>query len=154
MSNYYIFLCMDNIPFLELILDKNKKSITNYQKIDWNNIKYIILNFKSNFSNGEAIKKGNILYKDEILTKQLIYFQINIRKTHNSFEKNMSKKNAKIIELSEKLFYEEPSSFVQYMKEKKLFTQSEILKFEETLKIWEEEKEMINSWRVLKEQKK
>ena len=66
----------------------------------------------------------------------------------------MSKKNAKIIELSEKLFYEEPSSFVQYMKEKKLFTQSEILKFEETLKIWEEEKEMINSWRVLKEQKK
>ena len=145
---------MDNIPFLELFLDKNKKAISKYEKIDWKNMKYIILNFKSNISKEEAIKKGKILYHNEILTKQLTYIQININQAHNTLNKNTSKKNFKIMELSEKLFYEEPELFLSYMKEQKLFTTKDMKKFEETLKIWEEEKEMIKSWRVLKEQKK
>lgn len=154
MKYYYVFLCMDNIPFLELFLDKNKKAIYKYEKIDWKNMKYIILNFKSNISKEEAIKKGKILYHNEILTKQLTYIQININQAHNALNKNTSKKNFKIMELSEKLFYEEPELFLSYMKEQKLFTTKDMKKFEETLKIWEEEKEMIKSWRVLKEQKK
>lgn len=154
MKYYYVFLCMDNIPFLELFLDKNKKAISKYEKIDWKNMKYIILNFKSNISKEEAIKKGKILYHNEILTKQLTYIQININQAHNALNKNTSKKNFKIMELSEKLFYEEPELFLSYMKEQKLFTTKDMKKFEETLKIWEEEKEMIKSWRVLKEQKK
>ena len=157
MKNYYVFLCLDNVPFLELILNSNKRAISNYEMIDWQNTKYIILNFKSNIIKEELIQKGTLLYNNKVLTKQLIYYQINIEKAHKKWKEKtlkISKKNYKIIELSEKLFYEDPTSFIEYIKEKKLFNKSEMTKFEETLKIWNEENEMLKSWQILKEQKK
>lgn len=157
MKNYYVFICLDNVPIMELLLDCHKKAIVNYDKINWNAMMYIILNFQTRHERtNQILKKGKIKYRSEVLTKQFCYYQINIENAHlaNKEKKvNVTKCEWSFIELSEILFYSKPYEFINYITKKKLFSPNEIMKFKEAYHTMQEENEILKSWKNVKAKK-
>ena len=68
-NNYYIFISLDGVPIVELLLNSKYRAIEKYDNTDWNTMKYIILNFKTDIQNKDVIKKGYIKQHEKILTK-------------------------------------------------------------------------------------
>lgn len=153
MKYYYVFLLLDGVPFLEFFLDEEKIAIDDYKQIMWENIKYIILEFKTNLQKNEMVQKGTIKNKNIIITNQIIYYEINVKASHQAYnnKKNIPKKYDKLIKLSEKLFFSNPENFLQYIEELKLFPKNEIKKYYQALEKMKEEQRILNSWHHLKE---
>lgn len=64
---------------MELLLDQKKHAINNLNHIDWHATKYIVINFQTNKqSNQKIINEGRVKYGNKVLTKQIIYFAINL----------------------------------------------------------------------------
>lgn len=151
MKNYYIFLLIDGIPFLELILDSKKRAINGPEQINWDKTKYILLEFKTEIDNKKIVTKGFIKDGKSILTNKLSYFEVNVKNAHKIWqeENNIPKIEKGLIELSEKLFFASPDNFLRYMKQKRLFSDSELEKYEEALHTIKAEKEMLSSWNIV-----
>lgn len=151
---YYVFICLDNVPILELFLDKRFQSIDDYEKIEWENLKYIILNFKTSTESKETVQKGQICYKNKILTKQITYFSINLSNVYNILSKNkiekLTKSQKNIIVLAEKLFFSESIEFLDYLKATKILPKHDIQNFEKAFERIKIEKQIINSWKNCK----
>lgn len=152
MKNYYIFICLDGIPTLELLLDHRKKYVKDIRQVDWHFTKYIVLDFCSKTKKEvHVIEQGNPQYKSKILTTKIVYYQINIYRAlqiskKKEFQK-LSRWKKDLICLSNILFNSEPIKFIDYMKKKRLLSTQDIVKLEEALKLLEEENKIIESWK-------
>jgi len=155
MKNYYIFICLDGVPILELLLDKNYHAIEYIENINWKITKYIILDFKSSSSPHKVIEKGVVTYQEKVLTKQITYYRIDMVKAHKKRTKqdsqSLKKVEKKIIELSDKLFHDKPEEFLNFIKENKLVPKTDIQKLEKALLKLQAEKEILDSWKNVTE---
>lgn len=154
-KNYYVFICLDDVPILELLLDEKRKSLQNIALIDWKHIQYIILNFKSiKNENAHAIEEGFIKYHQKIMTKQIKYVQVQIDLAHKIILKNERAKWRKnewnLFQFSEKLFFSNPKEFLEYVIKKQIISKNEIKKFEKALEQMEKEQKIIDTWKQIK----
>lgn len=156
MKNYYIFLCLDNVPIIELLVNDKYKAITNYEKINWNLTKYIIINFKSYLERKfELLEKGKIKNKHQILTNQITYYQVNLNLIKQEDHDKISKKEQKIIELADYMFYKSSDEFLKYIKKQHFFSEKDISYFDQALFKLKEEQKIIESWKnICKEKNK
>ncbi len=151
MKSYYIFVCLDSVPIIELLVNSKYKAIKKFEKIDWQQTKYIILDFKSSEKiNDQIIEKGCVKYQQKILTKQILYIKINLKKAHETISKNKKSqwkpKEWNLLYFAEKVFFGEPLEFIEYLKKTKIFKEKDIIKFEASLKNLQKEKEFLESW--------
>lgn len=152
--NYYVFICLDGVPILETILDKLYVAIEEKEEIDWFQTKYIVLDFKSNYSKKQKpIEKGKITYNGKILTSQISYFRIDIFKSQEILKKhpkNISKINYQLITFANVLFISQPKEFLDYIKKKKILCQKDIKNLEKALISQTKEQEILDTWKNIK----
>lgn len=152
--NYYVFFCLDGVPIFETILDKNKKAIENLEEIDWYQTKYVVLDFKSVLpKNQKAVAKGKIKSKQKVLTKQIIYYQINISESQKILQNKpiqINKIDKLLLEMAIVLFLGTPNEFLNYVKKKKIMRSKEIKKLEKALLNQKKEQEILDTWKNIK----
>ncbi len=150
MKHYYVFLCLDKIPFLELILDQHCHAKED-KNINWERVKYIILDFKSHVnSKCKMIEIGKIKDAKKILTNQLTYIKVDITKVHNAYIKAKIPNQIipkRISTFTEKLFFSTPAEFLKYLNEKKLLNKEDKKKFASALKKMQEEEQILKTWK-------
>lgn len=154
-KNYYVFICLDGVPILELFLNKKRKAIEEVEKIDWMTVKYIILDFKSVYEKKHSvIEKGCVTHQEKLLTKQFLYYRIDLSKAHENVKKKKEakfpKKEWNIMLFAEIMFQKEPEHFVTYMKEQQLLKKKDIANLEKSLKILKKEQQILNTWKCQK----
>lgn len=150
--HYYVFICLDGVPILELFLNKNYRTVENLADANWNKVKYVILNYKTNMMTKKVIENGFVQKEDKILTKQINYYQINLQKIEKQ-KSQLPVKEQKIITFAKKIFFGNPEEFLKYVKEKKLFSEKDIHNFEKAMKNLREEQKLIQSWGKIEAQK-
>ncbi len=151
--NYYVFICLDGVPVFEIFVDKNYKAIEQFEKVDWNQTKYIILDFKSAYSKKlKVIEKGEITYRQKVLTKQILYFRIDILKSQKELKKNQVLKleNKNLMEFGIVLFLKSPSHFLKYIKKKKIMRKKEMENMEKAFVNQIKEQEILDTWKNIK----
>lgn len=157
MKNYYVVICMDDVPILELLLNGKYKAIENFEKVDWSCLKYVVLNFKTTIETEETVQKGKVSYKNKILTKLITYYSVNLSNVYEllygSRLEKLTKQENNIIILAGKLFFSESSEFLNYIKEKQILPNRDIQNFEKAFERIQAEKEMISSWKKAQKDK-
>lgn len=158
-KNYYVFVCLDGVPILELFLNNKRKAIEQTEKIDWMTVKYIILDFKSFSLKGHSvIEKGKVMHHEKMLTNQFIYYRIDLKKSHENIkgrkEKSFPKKEWNIMNFAEVMFHQESNQFIKYVKEREILKKKDILNLEKSLKILKKEQQILNSWKYQKIEEK
>ncbi len=157
MKSYYVFICLDGVPIIEILVDSKYKVVEDYENVDWHNNKYIILNFKTNPEiDSKIIEKGNIKYRQKILTKQLKYYQVNLKLLSQSININYLKytrSEKKILEFAKIMFFQEPEVFIDYIKRNQIFGKKDIYQFDQALKKMKKETKIITSWKNIQNKK-
>ncbi|MCI8467259.1 MAG: hypothetical protein HFI08_03635 [Bacilli bacterium] len=149
--NYYVFICLDSIPILETILNEEKEAVEDFEQIDWYQTKYIILDFKSVYSKkNKTIEKGNVSYKNKILTKQISYYRIDILKAKKDLETKVVFKHENDLELikfTNAMFIDNSSSFLTFIKTRKILREKEIEAFEKAFQKQIVEEKILDTWK-------
>jgi len=155
LKNYYVINCFDGVPILEFILNQNYKALEDVKTINWGEIKYIILDFKTErLKNNKTIEKGSVTYQNKILTKRIIYIRINIYNAHMQEKRVKKRSYQKLIEFSEILFQKEPRDFFEYIKSHKLMNMHDLKNLKKALENMENEQKILDSWKNVCSKKK
>ncbi|MCI8574961.1 MAG: hypothetical protein HFI09_00645 [Bacilli bacterium] len=149
--NYYVFVCLDGIPIFETILDEKKEAIEDFEQIDWYQTKYIILDFKSVYSKkNRTIEKGNVSYKNKVLTKQISYYRIDILKAKKDLKTKVvfkNKNDLEIIKFANAMFIDNSNAFLKYIKKRKILRKKEIQAFEKAFQKQIAEEKILDTWK-------
>jgi hypothetical protein len=149
--NYYVFFCLDGIPIFETILDENRIAIENFENIDWYQTKYIVLDFKSaSRKKYKTIEKGNVSYKNKILTKQITYYRIDIFKAKKDLDNQTVFKledDLNLIKFTNAMFIDDSLEFVNFIKDKQILRKKEIQSLEKAFQKQIATAEIIDTWK-------